>query len=357
MAYTVFLLHGMGLHPADWSDSLQKKLKNVYAGAAFGRMNSKAFGDRFNVVQLEYDSVFRDYVRRWSGNAAALLGAKPAQAIGDADQLLGWLTDAAKGDDNFSWSHAADVFMYRFFGSVRAQVKVHVANQIVAALQQADGAPWSIIAHSLGTAVAHDSLHALWSDGGGTDPDDPRVPSGYGAKDYPAQAVVMVANVGRALQTNPKVLEPASTVRPGPVGSSAHGCAQYLNIRHKYDPFTWVRPFDPDRWPTPESHYQHIQCDHLWDYNVHDVGHYLEAPQVHVPLFRAIAYDGIISQKEQAEAEEAFRPYKYKKLTDMVISKARGELEKLRPGGDAGWEVFPDLWDRFRPLLEKKIQS
>lgn len=355
MANTVFLLHGMGLHPADWAANFKKKLAKVYANPEYKRMNAKAFGERFTLVELEYDSVFRGILGRWSQDAAQLLQAKPAKNIPNADSMLQWLTDASKGDDNFAWTHAADVFMYRFFGSVRAQVKVHVAKQITATLDELDGEPWSIIAHSLGTAVAHDTLHALWSDNGGADPDDPRVPSGYGAAQYPAQAVVMVANVSRVLETNPDVRGPHTTVRPGPLGSAKHGCAQYLNIRHKFDPITWVKPFEPDRWPEPDSDYMHIRPTHIWNYNVHDLEHYFENPCVNAEVFRAIAFDGIITKKEQEAAQEAFKPYKFKSVDEATISKVRGELEALRPAGDAEWDELLKLWDRFRVLIDKEI--
>jgi hypothetical protein len=234
--------------------------------------------------------------------------------------------------------------MYRGFDSVRQQTKIAVGNQLRKAIDElgADD-QWVVLAHSLGTAVAHDALHALWSS---NNPDGS--PSGYGAKDNKARAVIMVANVCRALQTVPKVLSD-SFVRPGNAEAPKCGCFRYINVRHAYDPFVYFQPFKPTAWPTPDAEqlglYAHLSPDHIWQFNVHDLNHYLEHPSVHIPVLRAMSYDSAITKDEEKQAKNDFNPYG--PLTAAAANELRGRLEGLLPAGTDDWTSWGKLWNEL----------
>lgn len=119
-------------------------------------------------------------------------------------------------------------------------------------------------AHSLGTSVAHDAPHALWTTefAGGVRIDP---------ADVKAAFVMMVANVSRLLQTDADVL--TSAVQTGQASNPERGCLNFLTARHALDPFTIPRMFDPMEWPDEETvnqgRYQSIRVNHFRDRNIH----------------------------------------------------------------------------------------
>jgi hypothetical protein len=283
MADTIFLVHGMGHHPEGWHEPVQTAIKKLYGKYKLSRV---PFDKRFSIKPISYDSVFRSLVTRWQADAAALGAASATVGATEVGNLVGWLRNAGQVDNNFVWSHAADVLLYRLFYTVRHEVKTHVAAEFAREIDSLPAsARWSVIAHSLGTAVAHDSLDMLMS---GTQEDGS--PTGFEARHEQAFVIAQVANVSRVLQTAAKAYE--SNIKPGKAGQNGRGCRRFLNFRHVLDPFTIPKMFRPDAWPDSTAAanglYQYVEVNHIHDVNVHDLTHYLKNPDVHIPLFREL---------------------------------------------------------------------
>src|SRR6188508_1037470 len=179
----VFLVPGMGVYTDGWHKSWVKTLEDAYNG--YPMLQKRPFTTRFDFVPINPDQIYRQIVEGWQKRAKALAAVK----IGLVAKLTTWLTNAGELKDNFGWTHAGDVLQYRLLNLVREWVCVAIADEIKQKLLKAGpGSNWSIIGHSLGTAMVHDTIARLWAN------------DSVFARDHPARLIAMVANVSRVLE-------------------------------------------------------------------------------------------------------------------------------------------------------------
>lgn len=348
--HVLFFVHGMGKHDATWHLPGLTVLRNAFGDyEAFRGAN---FDELIDAVPVVYDDLIETWRQRmaadFAGFRAALLGGldpldnSRATAVNrQLDKIQGWI---GAGEPGFVWSSAMDVVLYRFFATLAMAIDVTVAKQILEKLKQGNFLTWSVVGHSLGTSVVHNSLNSLY--GTGIDGRPPLHP----AETRP-RAVMMVANVSRVLQReSAKVLE--GRVMPGPL-SAGRLCGFYLNARHRLDPFVYPSPFNPDLWPDAAtfatSAYQHLQPSHIHFepgdlYKVHDFDHYLTNPRVHVPLFRALFGASLIPDAEFATVKTQFDAA----VLSSNVDRARDKLEALLPAPSANWQKLIELIKRLR---------
>lgn len=277
LPHTLFLFHGMGVHGGDWAKSVVDAL--VEASTGFAYFSHRPLLDRLEIVPVRYDDVFQGYLDDWDRSASALAGSAQGQAL-DVTDLVTWLTETNETEKNFFWSHVVDVVMYRFFPQIRGEVRARVMSQLASRIELARqrGSRYSVLAHSLGTAVAHDSLHLL-----GTE----RL-AGSTALHPPATRfdnLFALSNVSRCLRCEaPDVYR--SIVKPGPSDSAESYLGSLHNFRNDYDPFSAVLPFAAE-WDGVEG-YHHHWVSHVRGWNVHGYEHYLHHPLVHGRIFQAL---------------------------------------------------------------------
>jgi len=340
MPHHLFLIHGMGTNQAGWEKPFVETLEKHYG--SYKNLAKVPFKDRFTIAPVTYDDTLRGIVEQWQAGANAV--AKDASPAVVQD-LTAWLRRAGDTDGNFGWTHASDVLLYRVFTDVRDALKVHVAKQIAGVVRDLKaGEPWSVIGYSLGTAVGHDALHALWTD---RLPDGSK--TGFNFDQARALVVAQIANVSRVLQSDVPVYQ--STVKPG-VARDQCGCSYFLTARHVLDPFTTPAPFSPVAWPTPtaeaEGIYRSARPEHIHDWNIHAFEHYLVNPDVHIPLFRMLMDDQdhlFITDADEQAARAAFKVFG--DLPEEEALKIKSWLESRVPAMSAGWQVLPDIWDWF----------
>ena len=305
MVTRLFVIHGMGVFDDSWVEPVEAQLSEIYGG--YETLSSVPQSSRFTIHPIRYDDILTDLVKKWQDDANAISRLSAGVNAATAEALVGWLKTAGTG---FVWSHAADVLLYRCFSDVREAVVVTVANQIVKVitddLNTLQESRWGVLAHSLGTAVAHDALHALWTT---VFPDGSR----FDPADVKAAFVMMVANVSRILETDVDAL--TSVVQPGRPSNADRGCLNYVTARHALDPFTIPRMFDPEQWPdaatVAQGRYQSVRVNHFRERNIHGLRHYLAHPAVHIPLMRLLAdRKSVISVSEEkggADGVHGFR--------------------------------------------------
>jgi len=338
--HLIFLVHGMGEWQAGWSGDTQDLIRELYGRYPY--LNSLPFDDRFKFVEVRYDQHFEERREQWKTEAAAVLSTMEAGGLesGVVSKLMDIV--AAPGESNFLTTHVLDVLLYRFVPLVAEQVKVSVARQIVEAILAARSGPvqWSVIAHSLGTAVTHDTLDGLYNTAiPGLDMQT------LTPADLKAQTIVMLANVSRVLQTKAKVYQ--SAVRPS-LSLNGGACDYLVSVRHKWDPFPMPRPFEPtDDWPDMNTRqagrYHGIITNAIEEFNVHDRNHYLRNPRVHIPLFRTLTADFYIDGAQEQAAVRAFEEA-------TPLSSVQTELDRLKTlmsGENAGWAEIVDVLIRF----------
>lgn len=323
MARLLFLFHGMGVHDGGWSQEVTAKLDDV--ASRYPYFSGKKLSQQVQWVPVGYDQVFNTQRAAWGQAADALEAGLLAQGI-SATRLIGWLTTASQTERAFFWTHAVDVLLYRFFEQIRREVIARVLEQIATALEAAmqggEIAQASVLAHNLGTSVAHDCLAYL-----GSQPIAGS--SAYLADNFQFANVFMLANVSRILQTDRRadqsVVRPASAPPPG-------YCDRYYNFRHAFDPIPAVQAFTPGGWGADyrtETGLRHFI--ERYRYNVHGYTHYLDHPKVHIPLIRGLL--GAVIPEPEAQA--AIAGYADVQVTKPCLVALQHQLEALKESFEA----------------------
>ena len=316
MARYLVVVHGMGVNRADWVAAVVAQLNAVAArypafadgpppfllAASPDDDAPRPTADQTVVVAAGYDAELRAHVERFQRDTEAVLGAAAGAGIalpGDVAAALGTLDRAGETERNAFWSHVVDVLLYRAFPLVTQQLRVTVLDALARVLQRRD-ADVSVLAHSLGTAVVHDALSDLARGA------DPR----FAALRPPGVRLAhlfMCANVSRLLE---RALVGDLDVHQSPVAPlSVRGrdamIAEYWNFRHVLDPFARPRRFAPP-WPGDDFH-PVDPLQHVADFNVHALAHYLDSPEVHVPMLNALAGFARIDPATERAAVAAYR--------------------------------------------------
>lgn len=288
--HLIFLVHGMGVNDATWSDAVQKTLTDRYA--TYPALSFVPFDQRFQFVPISYYDEFAALRDQWR-NSTQALGTALAP-LGLAVPLITTLDKLASSTNKntFINTHVLDVLLYHFTGLTTSTVREAVRSAILTALTALDQTQpirWSIIAHSLGTSVIHDTLHETYS--------APPPPAGGVPTTASQLALItrptllaMVANVSRVLETDIDVY--LSRVQPGNPDDPQAICKYYFNARHQWDPIPQPKAFRPASWwPTlgvralTPDRFLDVTISEIEQVNVHDFNHYLRNPLVHAPLF------------------------------------------------------------------------
>lgn len=300
----LIVVHGMGQHD---DTSVKKEVLEGFTTAFsfYPSLKGQPVESRIDFLPVSYNSFFDDYRKKLKDRSSGPLGERiaaidtslpfPLEVVQRINNLE---ADLAK--DEFFTTHWLDVILY-FLTLLCEPVRLKVAETVANAIADVGGANVHVLGHSLGTAVVHDTLAKAYG------PDNLIAGTGKVLNLSPVEhrlgGVHMVANVSRALQTFVKV--GSSIVRPGPLGCTS----VFLEYRHKLDPITKIRPFNPtdnDGWvphPIFKSVYSLVEPSSVTAANVHDLRHYLITPMVHLPLFQLLF--GFRPNKAEQSAGEA----------------------------------------------------
>ncbi|MDX2418095.1 MAG: hypothetical protein QNK19_11605 [Xanthomonadales bacterium] len=345
--HVLFLVHGMGDNVNDdgsvetgWAKNAEETLKEFYND--YQILKLVPFEERFEVVAINYDTIFNNLLKRWADQSAALR-ATGVPIDGIVKEVFDWLDNGAKQEDNFAWTHVVDVVLYRFFSLVRQRVKTHVAKQFMAALKpNNEGAvtSWSVIAHSLGCIITHDVLHAMDA----TSPNEAGI-SILDAMVPSANVVAMISNVSKVMENDIGVYD--SQVVPPTTIKSNTACFHYLNANNKLDPFVLPMRFDPKGDPEwkqakQSKSYLDIRIDNVHEKNVHSFKNYLVNPQVHIPLFEQMAGRGSIMANEKDQAKQQFKNIK----SDQLLAKAKDLLKNTK--STSWFKVVGNLYGQLK---------
>jgi hypothetical protein len=200
-------------------------------------------------------------------------------------------------DDSFWATHLLDVAIYRSYFADAIQVRV--GKQIAAAMKAAanDGAQVHLVCHSLGTAVAHDTLHKLYVNSLNDEHGEPLLSAGLNK----ISSISMIANVCQLpiTEANPYT----SVVKPGSDGI----CLNLMSCRHVLDPIASLVQFNQGaHWPLVQgSEFRNIAINKVERANVHDLDHYLADPRVYLPMFMNLFPEFKTNKAELATAKHA----------------------------------------------------
>jgi hypothetical protein len=352
----VFFVHGMGTFHDDWALKPGEALRGYFNAYKLPRLF--AAEKTFDFVSINYNDVFVEWQNSWKTNADA--AAKQAGLDGMESKLVSQLLKLAKAPtgDGFFQTHLLDVVLFYSFEFVSQAVQVRVAKQIVDRLMAKgeNNVPvWHVIAHSLGTAVITETLHALFSH---------KLKDIHLGDAFKPQCVAMVANTSRLLWNKGGAFD-LSLMRPD--GPSREGvCRCYLNFCHKLDPIPQVKPFwqppahPPVNWLDPLSNASRVfvnpdplPADDLQSENVHSLEHYLSHPSVHVPLIRQLLQnDDAITRAEYKKAVDKWRA---DSLKNELLDDAKKKLNELASSANDPLAKALAKWIKYRTDIGRKV--
>lgn len=353
-SHVLFFVHGMGEFEPDWSTQLQAQLREHFR--SYKRLREKGTDKNFDFVEINYNDVFEEERARWKSNADE--AAKAAGKDGMEKDLIKSILDAAKAPtgDSFFQTHLLDVVLFYSFAQVSQRVQLRVADQILKRLR-ADGENnvprWSVLAHSLGTAVTAETVHAMFTHKAG----------GVRLGDaFKPQYLAMVANCSRLLWNKGGDLY-RSKARPEDMEGGGT-CWKYLNFRHKLDPIPQVQPFHPPpaHWFPADTDPDRVYLDcelpakDVASANVHSLEHYLSHPLVHIPLISTlIDQPDWISPAEQQDALLDWRTNKA--LKGKALKKAQDELDAMASDPDDPMAAAFSKWLLYRTSIGRKLRA
>lgn len=304
--------HGMG---SDTEEGFKQQLLNAFQNAydAYPNFKNRNIEEHIDIKVVEYNSILEEHRQKMAeegADIAAVLAAIPNQTnVSNIIQnFLGVTTKF--GSDKFVYTHVLDVLLYRF--TVLGELcRIKVGKEIIKAVEERGSSYVHVLGYSLGTSVMHDTLASAYDEGF----DINGVIKALSPTMHKLSSVHLVANVSRVLESFVNV--GSSIVRP------TTGCTNYFReYRHKFDPFTWVRPFDPPETPpwTPNG-YELTRIKRIAQFNTHDITHYIKNPKVHREMLPFFDQSFWPSANAKHHADEAF-------LNQTILGKYKTVVEK-----------------------------
>ena len=320
----LFLVHGIGRHKKGWSEapdgpvSALETAMRKYSCFASGEKLSKYL----EVVEIRYDDIFDSVLAQWSNLAASLPVAPGINWLDSVKKVL----DEAGNDSNTFARYGGDVLLYKGFDLIARAVRLRVNSVISATMHRAyanakaagsAAPPFSVLAHSMGTAVAQDALFQLatndWTPDHttlraqapaiaalATNPDlSPEQGADFDAARQAGNLRVGLDSLYLVADTSPLLHRAAglySNYQPRP---GNFDCGAVCTIAHELDPVCNIGSRGFVVPPRPSA--MTLTVKHVHDTNVHGFAHYLSHPRVHAQLFVRLIPAFLPEFKDQAQ--------------------------------------------------------
>lgn len=309
----VLLVHGMGTHPKgqikkDFEAALGERI------TAFG-LDPDPLLKAVDYREFNYSEKFDLIRKQFAENAEARKkGFKFLSGKGFEEKLIQQLTsfEANFGQDDFFYTHWLDVILYStmYFGEA---LRAEFIGEFDTLRKKYRHSNIHVISHSLGTALAHDALAKYYRVESTPMDDMPDVPVGR----FNMASLWTFANVSRLVNILTSLEDPLrSTVTVGSGGCTT----SFVNVRNKYDPFTWFKTYDR-KDPSPLD----IVIDTVRNPNTHDFREYITEPEVARQLLKTIFFKKLTPAQFQNGVDdyhETVLTTQVKELRDLVTDAA-----------------------------------
>lgn len=368
----VFVIHGIGEYDQHWLQADSSAAHQLREDAKhYGFFDGKNLDTFVEFVPIIYDDIFLRILNHWNDLGEALESAIPVMP-----DVASKVVDLLKRSDDDEWiiNFAGDVVLYWGFRLFQQRVVLRVLAQITKkvadTITSSDQVPgYHVLAHSLGTAVAHDALHHLGTedwlgaldhapfsdlDGqeGAADHDAYRaslakMKQEFGVANpfhpglFQFETVTMLSNVSGLI--HPSESPYRSIVRPGSASAESAFTKNYLNINHKYDPVSIAGNFKmPNSWEMQGG--VDVSVDHVVEKNIHSASHYVAHPNVHLRLLQSYV-DPYFCTDEDINAVTTFQSkHGFDNLVDTHLK------DKIKGFIDLNGEGIDKLVDAIKRL-------
>lgn len=320
--HVLFLVHGMGRQQEDWSAPVTQQLSKI--AKQYQRFEDQDLDEFVMFEPIRYDNLFDDLLDRWQGNFSAIMNTEASGVIPDGE-LTNFMDRMNEEERRFFWSHVADVLIYRFFPLYRDRVRIEVIRTIAQKVSfyrniYGNNTRFSFLAHSLGTAVIHDSLHLL-----GTTEWDDEIANVMGPPHTRFQSLFMLANTSRILESNVSIKDSVVCPARSRGDQNREYLDQYFNVLHEYDPVTLLRRFSGESWGL---NFRQVNLRHFRNVNIHFFSHYLDHPRVHIPLLRVLCGFRAVTPAEELNAADRYKDIERR----AVISEIKNRFDAAKSG-------------------------
>jgi hypothetical protein len=279
----------LGSFGEEFRDSLDKALRH-FSGherdsiQKYVEIEEFHYNDKFELIRNKMADRAKDVRTRLDAVQQLFPGGSFLERF--VDKFSSW--EQNYGKDEFLYTHWLDVLFYTTY--IGGWVRAELAEKLAGLIKEHGSKNVHVIAHSLGTAVLHDTLAQVYPRGGQP---IPGTPAWFSVENDQLQSVWMVSNVSNLINTVVGLadpLAPGSTVKPGHGGCTK----RFYNVRHELDPFTLVRRFKPKNdgnWISFDNfklRYRDIKNDVILDPNTHSFSQYIYDPNVSLPMLRKL---------------------------------------------------------------------
>lgn len=266
----ILVIHGMGSHEPG---NLKKEIAEGVNEAAknFG-LKHFDINEKVEFFQFNYSTFLDDIRQRDAEHASSITEhLSLLQGHGLGENIVAKLTEffADFDEDDMLYTHWMDIVYYglMFWGE---KIRVDFAKKINDVMIEANRGSREvhIIAHSLGTAVAHDTLAKLFRK-------DVNITSkvpGLDIAKFRIKSLWTVANVSRLLNLLNDIADPNHSIVNG---TDTSCCAHLINVRNAFDPFTWVMQYNGRG-----NRYKLKEVNTVRQGNTHDIKEYMASPPV-----------------------------------------------------------------------------
>lgn len=311
----ILCVHGIGKHSNNWAvddrddgdKSFATLLKELWE--KYPTKETGAFADHVKIHSIHYDDEIEKIFKTWTDYAADLKAGLALSPL--LQDQAAWFTDAidaaseADNDDNFGYTHLMDLILFAGSPTLQDRLVTLVGRQIIDLIKaKGKGDKVSIIGHSMGCAMAHKAIQALYNE----------TVKGTGGQtlkgDFKFENITWVANTSYMLSRD-RDAHYDGNVRPSLTAGDGC-CYTWINVNHKLDPVGRFQPFDyraNPRWLDPKidgrGWHKDIVTNRLSSKSVHSINHYFRDPALHIPFFELV-FDAEFTDKERGDAVDKF---------------------------------------------------
>ncbi len=355
--HRILCIHGVGQHADNWVDTkdgsqesfADQFTKLLKAYPALATVNPK----QVVLHSIHYDDEILKLFSNWADQAANLKKSLASSPI-LADQM-DWYTDAidkvsaAKKASDLKFTHLMDLLLFVGSPSIQDRLVSHVGRQIVEIINTNAGDDFSLIAHSMGTSMAHKVIQALLSEGFVAPNGTRHTLMG----DLNFYSVTMVANASYALSRE-RASHYDGIVRPS-MTTGKGCCSKWINVNHRLDPVSRFMPFDYRKnpeWLDPRiesrGYHRDLVLHRISSPDIHSIQHYFRDPSFHIPFFELT-----FSKRFTAEQrDDAIRDFE-KKTPVGQFKSLRAHLGELDVSNTDSFRDFFESLKAFQALVKQ----
>jgi len=311
----ILCIHGIGSHTDDWvkkkEDGDTQTFEELFKEKWDKYPKLGKFAEKVQLHSIHYDDEIEKIFKSWQQQAEELKTALASSPVlqGEVSSFTDAVdkATAAQSQGNWRYTHLMDLLMFVGSPTIQDRLVTYVGHQLIDLIKaHSEKDDLSVIAHSMGCAMAHKAIQALYNEG-------VEMPDGSRQTlkgDFTFVHVSMVANTSYSLSRDRKshydsIVRPSSKVGDG-------CCFSWINVNHQLDPVGRFMPFDHRKnpqWldPIVESGGSHkdIALTRISSKDIHSLNHYFRDPSFHL-AFLGLAFGASFTEKQRRDAIEDF---------------------------------------------------